>query len=144
MSLSPAGQMINDVWLQIPNHYAGVLLDSFVAMPNHVHGIVVLEDRSLPDARQPQGVAATGLSLPDVVHRYKTLTTRLYVDGVKRRAWQPLRGRLWQRSFYDHVIRNELELNQVREYIGFNPGQWSLDTENPDAPRPAGSRTPHP
>ncbi len=140
MSLSPAGQMIADVWLQIPNHYAGVYVDSFVAMPNHMHGIVVIAN----GVGQPQGVGATGLSLPDVVHRYKTLTTKLYVDGVRRHAWQPFAGRLWQRNYYEHVVRNELEMNKLREYIAFNPGQWSLDTENPDAPRPAGSRTPHP
>jgi hypothetical protein len=79
---------------------------------------------------QPQGVAPT-LGLPDVVHRFKTMTTKRYADGVKRLGWEPFRGRLWQRNYYEHIIRNEESFNRIREYILTNPMRWALDRENP-------------
>ena len=78
---------------------------------------------------QPQGVAPT-MGLPDVVHRFKTMTTKRYADGVKRLGWEPFRGRLWQRNYYEHIIRNEESLNRIREYILTNPMRWALDREN--------------
>jgi len=66
-----------------------------------------------------------------MVHRFKTLTTKLYADGVKQSAWPPFRGRLWQRNYYEHVIRSDRELDQIREYIATNPLRWAMDRENP-------------
>jgi putative transposase len=71
------------------------------------------------------------MGLPDVVHRFKTMTTKRYADGVKRLGWEPFRGRLWQRNYYEHIIRNEESLNRIREYILTNPMRWALDRENP-------------
>ena len=89
---------------------------------------------------QPQGVAPTedhtALSLPDVVQRFKTLTTKRYVDGVKQFRWKPFAGRLWQRNYFEHMIRSEDSLCRIREYIVNNPAQWELDRENPLAMRP--------
>jgi putative transposase len=81
---------------------------------------------------QPQGVAPT-LSLPDVVHRFKTMTTKRYADGVKETGWSPFPGRLWQRNYYEHIIRNEDELDRIQEYIVVNPTRWESDRENPNA-----------
>lgn len=81
---------------------------------------------------QPQGVAPTGgLSLFDVVHRFKTMTTKRYTDGVKQSGWQSFQGKLWQRNYFEHIIRNDAELNGIREYIIYNPLNWALDNENP-------------
>ena len=89
-------------------------------MPNHIHVIIVLTRPEI-----------SSMSLPDVVHRFKTMTTKRYVDGVKQMNWQPFDGKLWQRNYYEHVIRNEDELNSIREYIINNPLQWEMDQENP-------------
>jgi hypothetical protein len=78
---------------------------------------------------QAQGPAPT-LSAPDVVHRFKTLTTKRYADGVKQSGWPTFSGRLWQRNYYEHIIRNDESLNRIREYIVNNPAQWALDREN--------------
>jgi REP element-mobilizing transposase RayT len=67
-----------------------------------------------------------------VVHRFKTLTTKRYTDGVKQAGWPAFRGRLWQRNYYEHIIRDEQSLNRIREYIANNPLQWALDWEHPD------------
>ena len=123
-------------------------------MPNHVHGIIVLDngqargpaptngqprgcDNGQPqkfDKGQPRGVAPTaGLSLPDVVHRFKSLTTARYRHGVKQKQWPPFPGKLWQRNYYEHIVRDENELNDIRKYIMDNPKKWDLDRENPNA-----------
>ena len=64
---------------------------------------------------------------------FKTMTTNNYIHGVKEYGWQPFKGILWQRSFYEHVIRNDEALNRIREYIQTNPQRWDLDRENPRA-----------
>jgi putative transposase len=69
--------------------------------------------------------------LPDVVQRFKTMTTKRYADGVKQRGWPPFPDHLWQRNYYEHIIRDEESLNDIRQYIVDNPTQWELDRENP-------------
>ena len=66
----------------------------------------------------------------------KTLTTRRYTDGVKQSEWKPFPGRLWQRNYYEHVIRKDESLNRIREYIVTNPARGQQDPENPDAAVP--------
>lgn len=86
-----------------------------------------------PDSEQRWGPATTGrgLSLGDVVHRFKTMTTKRYVDGVKQSGWPPFPTRLWQRNYYEHIIRDQPALDRIRCYIDDNPLQWAFDDENP-------------
>jgi REP element-mobilizing transposase RayT len=133
MRLNKAGCMVQAVWQQLPAHYPGVECDAFVVMPNHIHGIIVLVGagpRACPGKGQPQGVAPT-LSLPDVVHRLKTVTTKRYADSMKKSGGSLFLGRLWQRNYFEHVIRNEPSLNHIRQYILDNPARWAADRENP-------------
>ena len=128
MRLNDPGRMIQTVWYELPQHYPGVDIDAFVIMPNHIHGII---DLNIGDVGQPQGVAPTTMSLPDVVHRLKSLTTTRYRKGVERQDWLPFPRRLWQRNYYEHVIRDEGDLNQLRQYITSNPLCWPEDADNP-------------
>ena len=153
MRLNDAAQMIQTVWDQLPDHYPAVDLDAFVVMPNHIHGIIVLTVGATPrgcpvprDCRVPRGQArgpaptgvVTGrLSLPDVVHRLKSFTTARYRQGVRQDGWPPFPGRLWQRNYYEHIIRSDDELRRAREYIAQNPARWALDQENPDREKKA-------
>ena len=153
MQLNDAGKMVYDVWNDLPAFYPGVQTDAFIVMPNHIHAIIILvgaDRRVCPDSGprvcpdsgpracpgqpqelgQPQGGAPT-LGLPDVVHRFKTMTTKRYADGVRRLGWEPFRGRLWQRNYYERIIRNEESLNRIREYILTSPMRWELDRKNP-------------
>ena len=59
------------------------------------------------------------------------MTTNQYIRGIKACRWERFNGKLWQRNYYEHIIRDERELNQIREYIVNNPMQWELDAENP-------------
>jgi len=138
--LNDAGRLVQSVWIGLPVHYPGVVTDAFVVMPNHFHGIIILlgtRPRACPEDNrgQPQGVAPT-MSLPDVVHRFKTLTTKRYADGVKQCGWTPFAGRLWQRNYYEHIIRDEESLDRIRQYIADNPARWTFDRENPEATAP--------
>ncbi|MBI2358695.1 MAG: transposase, partial [Deltaproteobacteria bacterium] len=139
--LNDWGQMVQSVWNELPQHYPGVDIDAFVVMPNHIHGIIVLMDDHIVGATprgcpvpgvpgQAQGPAPT-MSLADVVHRFKSLTTARFRHDVIQNNWHPFHGRLWQRNYYEHVIRNESEWDRIREYIAANPAQWDEDINNP-------------
>ncbi|MEN6536023.1 MAG: transposase [Bryobacteraceae bacterium] len=137
MRLNESGRMAQTAWDELPRHYPGVETDAFIVMPKHIHGIIVLSvgagprgcplsarptcDDSNPEEGQPRGVAPTKpprLSLSDVVHRFKSLTTNRYADGVKRHGWPPFPGRLWQRNYYEHIIRDDMALSRIRTRRG--------------------------
>jgi len=148
MVLNDAGMMVQTVWNEIPPHYPEIATDEFIIMPNHVHGIIIVGagPRACPDmvncetgpracpnqanhetgTGQPRGVAPT-LSLPDIIHRFKTMTTKRYTDGVQQHGWMPFPGKLWQRNYYEHIIRDEKSHNRISEYIQTNPLRWRDD-----------------
>ena len=80
--------------------------------------------------------AHTGAPLPAIVQWFKTMTTNEYLRGVKTSGWAPFQGRLWQRNYYDHIIRDGESLNRIRQYIADNPTRWEFDPENPYAKTP--------
>ena len=73
------------------------------------------------------------VALPAIVQWFKTMTTNEYLRGVKTSGWAPFQGQLWQRNYYEHVIRDESSWQRIREYILNNPAQWASDPENPAA-----------
>ena len=128
MRLNPAGQMIGKWWKELERKFPSLKIDEYyVVMPNHFHGIVFIPEQSAP---MIEGGHA-GPPLQKIVQWFKTMTTNEYIHGVKEHGWPQFQGSLWQRSFYDHVIRDEASLNRIREYISTNPLRWDLDRENP-------------
>ena len=154
MLVNDPGQMVQDTWHEIPTHYPGIELDLMQIMPNHLHGIIIIRPvgtapRGRPNSGigqcpaiekeqhpaiengQARGPVPTGvLSLSDVIGRFKSITTKRYIDGVKNNGWRLFPGKLWQRSFHDRIIRNEKELNHIRTYIRNNPPQWESDANH--------------
>lgn len=122
IALTPAGEMVQTIWNEIPSHYLNVGLDAFVVMPNHVHGILILESNC----------NQSSMTLGDVVHRFKSFTTTKYRYGVNQKQWQPFVGRLWQRNYYEHIIRNEESCDRLRQYITNNPLSWESDRLHPN------------
>ena len=124
--LNDAGLMVQKTWHEIPEHYMNIAADSFIVMPDHIHGIIVFSMQVVQargqdmQARGP-ATTTTRLSLPDIVHRFKSLTTKRYIDGVKSHNWRICPGRLWQRNYYEHIIRDEQSLENIRRYIQCNP-----------------------
>ena len=68
----------------------------------------------------------------DVAGWFKTMTTNAYIRSVKQRGWPRFPGKLWQRDYYEHIVRDDDELNRTREYIIYNPANWDADEDNPD------------
>ena len=100
-------------------------------MPNHVHGIIVLTDASTPTVGEglkpsPTGGMIRRHGLSEVVRAFKTFSAKR-INVLRGAVGSPF----WQRSYYERVIRDEEELNRVRQYIMDNPGRWEEDPENP-------------
>jgi putative transposase len=142
MRLNPAGEMIRKWWYKLPEKFTNSQMDEHVVMPNHVHGIIWIPESPVgADPGVGPGVAMSkgahigaplhGVSIPKIIQWFKTMTTNEYIRGVKQLGWQSFSQKLWQRSFYDHIIRDERGLHQIREYIRANPMMWDQDGENP-------------
>ncbi|MCP4583982.1 MAG: transposase [candidate division Zixibacteria bacterium] len=124
MKLNGVGMIADHYWEQIPDHYTNVKLDEYVIMPNHIHGIIIISgvkrtaQCAVPtDNRQEK----RHNRLSTVIRTYKTLTGR----EIRKTGKSP--DFTWQRSFYDHVIRNNEALMIARQYIQDNPLKWHLD-----------------
>lgn len=177
MVLNKLGLLVENIWREISKHYESVLIDEFVIMPNHVHGIIWLQDR-----REQLGVmnhAPTQIAYeidvgaqlgainhaPTQIANEETVGAQFIATEInitaqfiapKARLTQPTLGEvvrafkartsqasktacsndfkaLWQRNYYEHVVRGEPDLQAIREYINNNPKQWHLDKDNPHA-----------
>ena len=130
--LTKVGDVADACWRDIPHHYPNVDLDEYIVMPNHVHGIVVLlgQDCKGTACRAPtaeQFSRPTPLSIPTIVRSFKAAVTRqVHLIHCFSKA------SLWQRNYYEHVIRDDTSLDRVRDYILTNPLRWALDRENLD------------
>jgi len=118
-------EVVRSAWYGLPVRFPTVALDEFVVMPNHVHGIVVLE-AAPSGAAASRGAASGVLTLGRVVRAFKSVSA---IAGNKAlgRSGQPF----WQRNYYEHIIRDEDDLDAVRRYIRENPLKWSDDPDNP-------------
>ena len=124
MNLNEAGRMIDRWWKELPRKFSALTLDEFVVMPNHLHGLLVLGAPVSGEPREPLG---------EIADWFKTMTTNEYIRGVKALGWRGFPGRLWQRGYFDHVVRDTEDLERIREYIINNPARWAEDAENPAA-----------
>ncbi len=117
MIMSEAGKMVETELLQLPIKHPEVILEHYVVMPNHIHCIISLTDV---------------ISLSNIIRNFKSLTTYLYSNGVKQNGWLPFDKKLWQRNYYEHIIRNERAYKLIAQYIFDNPARWNKDSINPD------------
>ncbi|SHJ86689.1 REP element-mobilizing transposase RayT [Geosporobacter subterraneus DSM 17957] len=125
---SEIGNEIIQCWENISLLYENVKTDGFCIMPNHIHGIIVIEDtKPQPLSEKTYGFQSAERrgrrSLPDIIKDFKSVTARQYNKLVEIE----FRNTLWQKSYYEHIIRNELELQEIREYIVNNPVKWVED-----------------
>ena len=127
MRLNGAGEMVRRVWDGMPERIPYVVMDEFVVMPNHVHGVIFIGQPLARAAGHTGGAPMLG----EVVGAFKSVSTVEYGKGVKGSGWQRFERRLWQRNFFERIVRNEHELGQIREYIVKNPMNWESDWENP-------------
>ena len=119
LETSNVGIMIDAWWNKLPEKFP-LEVDVYQIMPNHVHGIISLLGRT-------HGSAPT---IGMVIQWFKTMTTNEYIQNVNKKKWPPFEKKLWQRNYYEHVIRNEDDLNRIQKYIQANPLNWDEDEEN--------------
>ncbi len=142
VSLSPYVGIVMSCWHDLVNHYAHLELDTFVVMPNHVHGIIVLTDvdrrTDVGAGFKPAPLTARSRSrgLPEIVRAFKTFSSR-HINEARATPGESV----WQRNYFERVIRDEAELDRVRQYIVGNPANWSRDAENPDVSRSSGHKS---
>lgn len=148
MNLNRHGHIVRDAWFDLKNHYRHVELGEFVVMPNHVHGIIVLIDdgrggSSASGGTNPPDISPAGADnlltnqtrpyvkpkprhgLPEIVRAFKSFSAKRinrlrHTDGIP----------VWQRNYYEHIIRNEHEMDNITQYIETNPLRWDDDDEN--------------
>ena len=116
MQLSDAGRMIEQQWNALSMRFKKIRLDHYVVMPNHFHGIIEI----LANAQ-------TENTIGEMVGAFKSLTTKYYINQVRQKNWLPFNNKLWQRNYYEHVIRDEKSHLQIIEYIQTNPQKWHQD-----------------
>jgi putative transposase len=129
MQMDAAGQMIAGEWQGLVERFPDIELDEYVVMPNHFHGILVINN--------PRRVWASTRDAPtlgDMIGAFKSITTHKYIQGVQHEEWPPLERRVWQRNYHEHVIRDEADLQHIRDYVATNPQKWELDQLHPDNP----------
>lgn len=154
MNLNRHGHVVRDAWFDLKNHYRHVELGEFVIMPNHAHGIIVLiDDRRGGSSSLGETIASdadlSGIDpmqtnqtrpyvkpiprhgLPEIVRAFKSFSAKrinrlLRTDGIP----------VWQRNYYEHIIRNEREMDNITKYIETNPSRWNDDDENPMKSQP--------
>jgi REP element-mobilizing transposase RayT len=125
MQLTSFGEIVMKCWEELPNHYKNIELDQFVIMPNHLHGIIWINGDIAGTGFKPAPTDKRhGLS--EIVRALKTFSSRR-INKNRNISGTPV----WQRNYFDRIIRNEKELTAIREYIINNPLQWELDENNP-------------
>jgi REP element-mobilizing transposase RayT len=157
MELNDAGKMIYKEWQELTVRFHNIQLDKFVIMPNHIHGIIIVGatlvvaqntsitqnqtivvTQNAPNQNTPnQNWAGTRPDptsskqiLGNIIGTFKSITTHKYIDNVKNQNWQSFNKKLWQRNYYEHIIRNDLEMEKIRKYIQNNPLSWITDSNH--------------
>jgi REP element-mobilizing transposase RayT len=121
VELSDLGRILHAEWSRTPEPRPEVLLDEFIIMPNHLHGILILNARR-GAARGAVGHTGPSGTLSAIVRGFKSAcSARAKREGLN------VQLPIWQVGFYDRVIRNDEELHRFREYVAGNPAQWELD-----------------
>lgn len=152
MKLNNAGKMIEKWYFELENKFSDIQCGAHIVMPNHFHCIIhnVGADLSVcPDddkqsttilGEQPPNILGeqlpkilgehAGSPLHRVVQWFKTMTTNEYIRNVKTNNWPRFNGKLWQRNYWEHIIRNEKSHQNISKYIVNNPSKWDADKLN--------------
>ena len=128
MRANEAGRMVEATWHDAVARCGSIDSEAFQLMPNHVHGLVVIAGRI---------DSAPSTSLAAFVRRFKSMTTRLYGEMARTDPWPAAHPpHLWQRNYYEHIVRNDRSRDRIVRYIAANPSRWAFDRENPDSNQP--------
>ena len=121
MVLNEYGQIVSKIWKWLPEQYKYIKLHEWIIMPNHLHGIIEYHN----DGRGGARTAPTDIKIKPlgrIIGAFKTVSTK-HINKIQNTPGH----KLWQRNYYEHIIRNEKDLNRIREYIIYNPLKWPED-----------------
>jgi putative transposase len=128
MRLNEIGKIAEEEWLRTAIIRPDIQLDVFVIMPNHIHGIIVIEDESLDvGTHSCASLQRKPRSLGSIIAGFKSAATKR-INEMRHTPSFPV----WQKRFYDRVIRNDKELDKIRDYIQNNVLQWAVEKDDPD------------
>ena len=113
MHLNAAGNMVQSVWSSLSQVYEGWIIDSLIVMPNHVHAVVC------------NVLSGNKIGLPNLIRKIKSFTATNYKNGIELQNWAPFHEKLWQRNYYEIIIKNRDSLHRIRKYILENPSNWN-------------------
>ena len=133
MQLNDVGRTVWLVWQELPKRFVGITLDAFTVMPNHIHGIIFVGAQFIAPSHPTsaeRGAMNRAPTLGEIVRTYKAISTRLIRQSIKA-------GFVWQRNYFEHVIRDDHSLERIRDYIVNNPARWDEDEENPEHQTPS-------
>jgi len=135
MVLNQLGEIAVAYWIEIPQHFNNVILDEFVVMPNHVHGIIIIKNKQSRDVamqrlyrgnyKNMSKISPQSNSLSVIIRSYKSIVVKTINQKFSHINFK------WQSLFYDHIIRTEQSLYNIRNYIISNPDKWADDGNNP-------------
>ena len=132
MQLNSMGQTVAQEWQKSAVIRQEIQLDSWVVMPNHFHGIVIIQSQ----IKQPRPIDKNNIrpsmkprSLSSLIVGFKSATTK-QINKLRRTPGSPV----WQRNYYEHIVRSEASLQHIRQYIDINPLQWQIDQLHPSNP----------
>jgi len=117
--LNDFGKIVEKRWKDLPSHYKNCELDFFIIMPDHIHGIVMVNNSLDTESKNH--------SLSEIIRGFKTFSSKEINQVTRNEAKFQ-----WQKSFYDRIIRNEKELYEIRKYIEQNPTKWDIEKNNPE------------
>ena len=144
MVLNIAGRMIEKIWLDIPTHHDNTNLHEYIVMPNHFHAIIEIVGAESISARVSESTfgkmnhgkradmesAPTDVGLSGFVQTFKRVTTIEYIKMVKQHILPSFDKKIWQRNYWEHIVRNDDEYHQISDYIINNPAKWCDDKLN--------------
>jgi putative transposase len=123
------GNIVRKCWHELDKHYRSINLDAFVVMPNHIHGVIFIEDtRVFTRHNAGAGLRPALTILPELsetIRAFKSFSARR-INENRKTPGTPV----WQRNYYEHIIRNDKELNDIRQYMDANVINWDKDTDN--------------
>ena len=140
--LNELGFLLEKTWRELPDRFPSILIDQFVLMPNHLHGIIRIKEQTQNEDVVKSGglmnqtptaklcsdewimMKNPGLTLGKIVRYYKARSALMVRNNMNISFY-------WQHNYYEYIIRDEYELSRIRKYIDLNPVNWSLDEDNP-------------
>ena len=127
MVLNGFGKIVATEWTKTETMRPNVIIDEFIVMPNHMHGIIIIRRGTRRRAPTTEQFGQpTHNSIPSIIRGFKSTVTK-QINQWRNTPGMPV----WQRNYYEHAVRNDNDLAEIREYIVNNPLQWHLDRENP-------------